>query len=77
MQGELLPVAGGDFVEPVMGSPAAQPHGELCFFDGKLILAVADDRPRGQDVIEWGQPVAATGAVIEREILAVSVGRSE
>lgn len=47
VQGELLPVTGGDFVKPIVGSSAAQRHGELCCFDGELILAATDDRPRG------------------------------
>src|SRR6266478_1671916 len=34
--GELLPVAGGDLVQAVMGAPAAQRHSELGFLDGEL-----------------------------------------
>ena len=45
--GELLPVAGGDLVQAVMGAPAAQRHGELGFLDGELIFAVTNDGPRG------------------------------
>jgi len=45
--GELLPVAGGDLVQAVMGAPGAQRHGELRFLDGELILALTDDGPGG------------------------------
>src|SRR5271170_7993947 len=43
--GELVPVVAGDLVQAVMGSPAAQRHGELRFLRSKLILAVSDDGP--------------------------------
>src|SRR5213076_3397418 len=73
--GELVPVAPGDLVQAVMGSPAAQRHGEPGLLERELILAVADGRPCGQDVIERRQAVDATRLLVQREILAMSVGR--
>src|SRR6266513_2134721 len=65
----------GDLVQAVMGSPAAQRHGEPGLLERELILAVADGRPCGQDVIERRQAVDATRLLVQREILAMSVGR--
>lgn len=70
----MPPLNGGHAVVRIL---CAQGHRHFYFLPWDFVCAFADDRPRGQDVVQWGESEAAVWFEKEAEVLGVSVGRGE
>jgi hypothetical protein len=77
LPGMAGPMAALYLVDVIMIAFPAYCHGQPGTLMGELMCSIADDRMRGQDVIQRGCLELAMGQVNDAEVLGMSIGGSQ